>query len=193
MKAPGLRRALLNLLTALSLVLGVAASALWASSHFIALSLHRQDDGVGRSFTSDGGVLAYQRTGRVAGDHGSFSWRLHHNRPGGWGGAHLQRPAYGRLGFGRVAALYLQTPPGVTPPAYVYIEQAWAPLWAASAALALLPACRLVWRAAANADRALARRRRRRAGLCASCGYDLRATPNRCPECGAAATEPTAA
>jgi hypothetical protein len=52
-----------------------------------------------------------------------------------------------------------------------------APAWPAAVALALLP---LLWLVQTTR-----RRRRVRMGCCLTCGYDLRATPERCPECGA--------
>jgi hypothetical protein len=51
------------------------------------------------------------------------------------------------------------------------------PHWLIAASASLLP---LLW-----ATRWFRRRTRPKHGVCAACGYDLRATPDRCPECGA--------
>jgi hypothetical protein len=56
------------------------------------------------------------------------------------------------------------------------------PYWFVAGAGALLPALALRSR--------LRRSRRQRRGLCVHCGYDLRGSPDRCPECGAVARTP---
>jgi len=60
---------------------------------------------------------------------------------------------------------------GVTSPPRFRVEM---PLWFATLVFAILPA--------AAAQQIY--RRRHRQGHCSRCGYDLRATPDRCPECG---------
>ena len=56
----------------------------------------------------------------------------------------------------------------------------FAPYWSVVCVTAPLPAWWL-WRRRTE-------RRRRRRGYCRACGYDLRASPDRCPECGTAAS-----
>ena len=53
------------------------------------------------------------------------------------------------------------------------------PYWALAAASAVPPSLWLINR----------RRDRRKPGHCLRCGYDLRVTPKRCPECWAVPTE----
>ena len=56
------------------------------------------------------------------------------------------------------------------------------PFWFLALLTAVLP---LMWLRRLNRQRV--RRRRAVLGLCADCGYDLRASAGKCPECGAAA------
>jgi hypothetical protein len=55
-----------------------------------------------------------------------------------------------------------------------------APAWCFAALFAVPP---LLWLRALR--RRLVARRRLRLGLCVHCGYDVRSSPERCPECGA--------
>jgi hypothetical protein len=58
------------------------------------------------------------------------------------------------------------------------MNQRWVtiPIWAIAWLAAIAPAFAL--------KRYVVRRRRRQRGECLDCGYDLRASPGRCPECG---------
>jgi hypothetical protein len=56
------------------------------------------------------------------------------------------------------------------------------PIWSLTLIFGILPAVEVVKR--------LRRSRRLSANRCASCGYDMRATPERCPECGTPSVSP---
>ena len=71
-------------------------------------------------------------------------------------------------GWSHLAFAYHSTPIGY------YIERdVVVPIWFVFAAAMILPAARF-----------RCRHRKLGAGFCSTCGYDLRATPDRCPECG---------
>jgi hypothetical protein len=147
-------RRLLNLLTALSLLLCVAVLALWVCSFFYydvagfwPSPAQRRAYGI----VSDHGTVCFII---VAEGSGSKRWAFRHNRS-----RTPELPVARRAGF-------------------VFHRQAGelavgVPHWLPSLLLATPAAVALV-----------RRNRRRVPGLCPACGYDLRATPDRCPECG---------
>jgi hypothetical protein len=177
-----MRRRLLNLLAALSLLLCAAVCVLWV-----------------RSGPSSGDVVSYTANGRrieigstagvlalTAGEApaGRTAAGFEHRRERSFTILFLplvrsqdaQPSLLDRMGLCRF--------PGPTS------STVMAPHWA----VVLPPSVLSLWRLV----RAPAERRRRlrtRRGLCPGCGYDLRATPGRCPECGTSAVgrEPSGA
>jgi hypothetical protein len=187
-----MRRRLLNIVAAVSMLLWAAAMVLWARSY-------RGTDMVGRrglSIVGEASITepfhqAASSSGRIrieSGQHTAYPPREFLTRPQrnaplwSWGlglgpnnlaSAEPQvRSFWNRLGFGVYsggswASFYDERYEGVMVPWY-----------SVALLLALGP---LAWLVSAGRHR-----RRRRAGWCVACGYDLRASPERCPECGTA-------
>jgi hypothetical protein len=84
------------------------------------------------------------------------------------------------LGFGVSYVFGMRTP--YRGPIVTGHRDRWMPHWLLAVVTAVMPLFALT-----NVIRKRLRTGRTRRGLCPACGYDLRASPQRCPECGAAA------
>ena len=166
-------RRLLNLLTALSLLLCITVCTLWVRSHWAGDYVSWGDKrGLGGAITGRGDVMVYRESVVQDGvQMGEWAWGLQweSREPVDLG---KMRPAYTRPHFDRFGFRY-ETGQRSQEVRNVGI---YVPLWSLALALSVLPAAWL-WRR-------LIRARRLVPGRCPSCGYDLRATPGRCPECG---------
>ena len=164
-------RRLFNIASLLSLLLFVAMAALWVTSYwktqFVGWSDPRQFVGA----LSMTGLLRFEH-GTYAAEPG-FSYVSYATPKGGLRSEVQARDRSGgmfrAIGFASSSIDYNFDGKNMRRSVYV-------PHWALAGLFVLLPAIRL---------RALLRRRPRPPEVCAACGYDLRATPHRCPECGA--------
>ena len=174
----------------------VGTAALWIRSHNASdyFICRRGDRGV--SLISEDGVLRWTAARYRFADP-EAAWGMEHFSTGGGDIAgwvrlirHSEDPLYrtDRLffpdrflhfdvsfGVGTFSGLRYVVPDGQIKPDFRYVH-AIVPHWFLVTVTALSPAA---W-----ATRRLRSRRRFRQGRCQACGYDLRATPDRCPECG---------
>jgi hypothetical protein len=177
---PAVRRRLLNLLTALSLVLCVTILVLWAQSYAgsagcYLLRSHGYSELAwleGDFYISHGGSVGTrwerEQWGRSSGLHGF--WDV-----GSPGRPNLLREARFVIASRRLAVTCpIWNDTGI----FASYRIVRVPCWAATLVLALLPAWAIL--------RHVRSARRHTRGQCPSCGYDLRSSPDRCPECGMA-------
>jgi hypothetical protein len=163
---PPMRRRLFALLSALSLLLCVATCVLWVRSYLGSdyVSLTTGFDNTYPAFSQRYWIKEYTveaASGRVR----IQSRRLRSEYPPSQSTWHLSWSSDPHLGFGAYLGGGKHTVAR-----YVF------PLWWPVMVTGLMPTLFVFTR----------RHRNRRFGnsFCARCGYDLRATPDRCPECG---------
>jgi hypothetical protein len=169
-------RRLLNLLTALSLLLCLALTVTWAASYVSPRTWNWGDDkaAVGRSVLLRKGLFLFY----MASNFRPIDARLH---PNGDSEVISQTPQYDDEFLGVHVSKWdveRSTEPGVN---YGQCLQVGSSFTLPIFATALLPAWWVMRRALVSEAR---RQLRRKNNLCRRCGYDLRATPERCPECG---------
>jgi hypothetical protein len=186
-----LLRKLFNVFLVLSLLLCVATLAIWMRScrrYEAIIRAHDNGSGVrGHYVFWNRSSLGWGRfRTEVEGPSANQEWSIRRPSlgvPNGWSRqSHAAEDIMPTaLGFGRAGFSYRRSPSILGDTTLVGESRVVAiPCWLAAALFATPPLVR------ARAWRKHRARLRRAAGCCASCGYDLRATPDRCPECGIA-------
>jgi hypothetical protein len=185
-----MKRCLFNLVTAVSLLLCVAVCVLWVRSYWVFSRVsHRVPYAGGPADPSHGGwdstdVVLHR--GRFYVERASVRSRFASVQPRArWEGFenHTRQPyvdfepGYWHWTVAGFAVIHLDGSDGTG----IEVTRVAFPAWALAAPSAALPAIAAARRV----------RRRFRKGCCRNCGYDLRATPERCPECGTIATAPS--
>jgi hypothetical protein len=188
-----MKRFLLNLTATLSLILLMAVVVLWVRSYshtdYIAMEnvFDRADptpDSPGIcwhtwALMSQGGSLGL--IGRLYEMEGVSEWP-ENGRYFSFGGTSPRCPFSslnkGWSGFWFYCHRRALHPDDASDASVILGRQVTVPMWFLCAGLGILPAMKL--------KRLL--RRPVNTGLCLACGYDLRTTPDRCPECGAVVT-----
>jgi hypothetical protein len=182
------KRRLLNLATLLSLLLFFGVAVQWARSLWWADAYSHAGESRCWTFISYRGLVrvTLYEDGHVR-HRGWFgdTWPAGPSGSGLWAELALCDPAWPRMGVGYHESR-TDTDSGWRYGGRRY--RSWiVPYWLLAAATAT-PAVA----GAARAARLLRARRCAARGRCASCGYDLRATPGKCPECGTPADTPSA-
>jgi hypothetical protein len=175
MRGASMKRRLLNLATAASLTICLALLAMMAVSYWWAMAFERRESMRDDSAGISRGVISYTRLIALTSDAAlpyPLGWSVTSYEADDY--AYRMRASGGEswAGFG-----FLQTTFQFGGGSKNHYTCIMIPAWFPAAIAAALPVWRLhLWRRRAA---------RSRDGRCPACGYDLRATPDRCPECGA--------
>ena len=165
-------RRIFGFCSAISLLLLVATAALWIRTYWVADSL---------GWAKEKSVLiAGSSRGRFGSVHIQFgpkhgSWTFQGHRRQTPYPLPTNLPTSGTRGWPRLGILYDE----LTPSASTRASSLILPAWLIAIIMVVLPASWMV-----SYRRRLRLKRQQSGELCASCGYDLRATTERCPECG---------